>query len=482
MDNALWKNYRPILLDWFICTSTKIIRSNIGNLTAGEACQIIQMGMAAIDKYVGYFETRYFPRTKFKKVHMFAMICLHWVISHVANIEDWETLNCKNYIKKGYTLKEFETEYHAFLSDHPLKEAEQLDYPISRIGHYHRIVLELSTLLMVTESNAETVSEKVYAQIYKPRVEWEFENLHPQCKGLKMSLDALQSIFRPGDPGLFSPEETEIITIKSPLMLSGSGANGVVFYIRDEYGECVSVKMMRNRENESYIPMECDTVLRLQKQPFDHPNVVIPKYYGYRYMEIPYFTDLKIVKSVRLVIIMDYFPGKPLADINPSILSEQERMHIFRGMIANLFYLHSRGFVHRDVKLDNMMYDPETRKLCMIDFNTLTDAPESHHLVNNVGAECFRAPETVNSTDDYPLSVSSWMAIDVWALGICLCWVFGILKDDWHPYYKDNWKIPTKRLLEPLKDTSPLVYFVLYGMLQKDPKERWTINEVFESV
>jgi hypothetical protein len=33
-----------------------------------------------------------------------------------------------------------------------------------------------------------------------------------------------------------------------------------------------------------------------------------------------------------------------------------------------------------------------------------------------------------------------------------------------------------------LKDTSPLVYFALYGMLQKDPKERWTINEVFESV
>jgi serine/threonine protein kinase len=41
---------------------------------------------------------------------------------------------------------------------------------------------------------------------------------------------------------------------------------------------------------------------------------------------------------------------------------------IFKQLICSIGYMHERGYAHRDLKLDNILMDPVTKKIKLIDF------------------------------------------------------------------------------------------------------------------
>ena len=75
------------------------------------------------------------------------------------------------------------------------------------------------------------------------------------------------------------------------------------------------------------------------------------------------------------------------------------------------------AFMHRDIKVSNIMVEPQTRRLALIDFGTtkIIDRDQDPSTIHstNVGQCCYRAPECINSKH-YDKSC------DIWAVGITM--------------------------------------------------------------
>lgn len=70
-------------------------------------------------------------------------------------------------------------------------------------------------------------------------------------------------------------------------------------------------------------------------------------------------------------VIMEYVCGEELFKIVNEIgegLSERASRRIFVQLLSALEHLHKHGIYHRDIKLENVMYDGELDKVTLIDF------------------------------------------------------------------------------------------------------------------
>ncbi len=125
----------------------------------------------------------------------------------------------------------------------------------------------------------------------------------------------------------------------------------------------------------------------------DHPNVI-------RYIKDGvYALDGKLYQY----IVTNYFSGRLVSEI---VAAEgrpaaDETASIFREMLAGLGYLHGRGLVHNDITPRNVMYDPETRRVQLIDMGHLAHADSAEHHYQTADLTPFyRSPESLRGLND----------------------------------------------------------------------------------
>jgi serine/threonine protein kinase len=95
-------------------------------------------------------------------------------------------------------------------------------------------------------------------------------------------------------------------------------------------------------------------------------------------------------------------------------LKEDVAKYVFRQVVDGLQYCHSKGIVHRDMKLDNLLLDESgTVKIC--DFGVSKQLTSSHEtMTEQCGTPAYIAPEILKDKG------YRGFGVDIWSLGVCL--------------------------------------------------------------
>lgn len=180
----------------------------------------------------------------------------------------------------------------------------------------------------------------------------------------------------------------------------GEGTFSVTYLAHSRSGEKVAVKhIQKDRVKEEDWVNELEILRALQKHP--HPNIV---------------TCLDIFEDDKNVyIVEELLPHGDLLQYltKHAPLKEAEIKKIFWTVLSAVEHLHSLKIVHRDIKLENLLFDPRGR-IKLIDFNLSSFYTEKNLLTRYCGSLPYCPPEMVLR--------APYMGpeVDVWSLGVLL--------------------------------------------------------------
>ncbi|KAK9446581.1 kinase-like domain-containing protein [Limtongia smithiae] len=146
-------------------------------------------------------------------------------------------------------------------------------------------------------------------------------------------------------------------------------------------------------------------------QHLRHPNIV-------RLQEI-------IQNENYIGIVLEYASGGELFDyiLQNKYLKENSACRLFSQLVSGVDYLHSKGIVHRDLKLENLLLDKH-KNIIITDFgfanvfnpdDIMTGKKPSDLMSTSCGSPCYAAPELVVSEGKY-----SGRKVDVWSCGVIM--------------------------------------------------------------
>lgn len=120
--------------------------------------------------------------------------------------------------------------------------------------------------------------------------------------------------------------------------------------------------------------------------------------------------------TIRSYLIMEYVEGGELFGYigKNGGLQEIDVVHIFRQIIAALWYCHRLNIFHRDLKPENILLDRETMTIKLVDFGMAALQPHGKKLTTPCGSPHYAAPEVIESR-----SYDGGKA-DVWSCGVIL--------------------------------------------------------------
>ena len=221
-------------------------------------------------------------------------------------------------------------------------------------------------------------------------------------------------------------------------------------------GEFGKVKMGWKKDSSVQVAIKL-----IRKESLQSNTTRLPKIYR----EIGILRDLQHPNIVRLHefveterhmgIILEYASGGELFDyiLNHRYLKDPAARRLFAQLVSGVGYLHKKGIVHRDLKLENLLLD-RNKNIIITDFgfaNTfnpndelgeaveqrITDKEfikrEGYDKVNDkggrrgdlmqtsCGSPCYAAPELVVSDGLY-----TGRKVDVWSCGVILVSILGV--------------------------------------------------------
>lgn len=116
-------------------------------------------------------------------------------------------------------------------------------------------------------------------------------------------------------------------------------------------------------------------------------------------------------------LITNYFSGRLLSElVADRCVDVPTALGIYEGILGALGYLHSKGLVHNDITPRNVMYDPESGRVQLIDLDHMAHAGtrERHYMVADL-SPWYRSPENMRGLNETAGDIFSASAV-VYAL------------------------------------------------------------------
>ncbi|CDW72434.1 protein kinase domain containing protein [Stylonychia lemnae] len=160
-------------------------------------------------------------------------------------------------------------------------------------------------------------------------------------------------------------------------------------------------------------------------------------------------------------------------------LKENIAKYVFKQVVDGLHYCHSKGIVHRDMKLDNLLFDEQgVVKICDFGVSKLLSSSQEI-MTEQCGTPAYIAPEILKDKG------YKGFGVDIWSLGVCLyAMLFGTV-----PFKANNMselhqlilkaKYSMKEELKPGElPLSEDVKSLLKSLLEPSPDKRITIEGI----
>ncbi|KAM6083429.1 mitogen-activated protein kinase kinase kinase kinase 3 isoform 6-T6 [Chlamydotis macqueenii] len=247
----------------------------------------------------------------------------------------------------------------------------------------------------------------------------------------------------------------------------GSGTYGDVYKARNvNTGELAAIKVIKLEPGEDFAVVQQEIIMM---KDCKHPNIVA--YFG------------SYLRRDKLWICMEFCGGGSLQDIYhvTGPLSEQQIAYVSRETLQGLYYLHSKGKMHRDIKGANILLT-DNGHVKLADFGvsaqiTATVAKRKSF----IGTPYWMAPEVaaVERKGGYN------QLCDLWAVGITAIELAELQPPmfDLHPMRalflmtKSNFQPP--KLKDKMKWSNSFHHFVKMA-LTKNPKKRPTAEKLLQ--
>lgn len=174
----------------------------------------------------------------------------------------------------------------------------------------------------------------------------------------------------------------------------------------------------KDSESEIKIHREINSLKML-----NHPNIV---------------NLVEVMKSGKYIgIVLEYASGGELFNyiLQNKFLKENVAKKIFAQLVSGVDYMHSKGLIHRDLKLENLLLDKH-KNVIISDFGFVNsyNKDKSDLMKTSCGSPCYAAPELVLTQQPY-----EGRKVDIWSLGIILfAMLSGYLPFDDDPENEDG--------------------------------------------
>lgn len=254
-------------------------------------------------------------------------------------------------------------------------------------------------------------------------------------------LDVPELLFQPGQ--IFA-EKYEMID------MLGSGGMGVIYRARHLIlDKILAIKVLHN------VSADHNLIMRFQREAkaassISHVNVIT-------------VYDFGIIDGVKPYMVMDYLPGRTLAEVleEQGSLSVRATLDIADQVLAALAHAHKKGILHRDLKPGNIMLvqeaedDPILVKILDFGLAKLVDRDDQVSLSQvgaAMGSPAYMSPEQASG-----MKVDQ--RADLYSLG---CVIFELLSGQ-PPLLGDS---PIETLLNRMKEEAPSVRDVCQSMVR----------------